>query len=193
MEHQVRLHAKWLMIFVLFTSCFSSTESRVTWYNEKDVQLQNVAGVYKMNDEPLSGIIYRLAENHKDTVAVASFVNGLEDGVWRSYYSNGQLKERRSFNEGKKTGVYEGWWPKGKWRSLYHFENDEYEGSCKDWNDKGQLTSNMNYSRGHEDGLQQQFYETGKVKANYVMISGRRYGLLGTKNCVNVSDSVFKR
>jgi antitoxin component YwqK of YwqJK toxin-antitoxin module len=51
----------------------------------------------------------------------------------------------------------------------------------------------MTYRKGYEDGLQQQFYESGKVKANYMMLDGRRYGMLGTKNCVNVSDSIFKK
>lgn len=50
----------------------------------------------------------------------------------------------------------------------------------------------MNYKKGFEEGSQKMFYDNGKVKVNYIMINGRRYGLLGTKNCVNVSDSVFK-
>lgn len=194
MEHQVRLHVKWLMVVFLFAACHSkTTEPKENWYNEADIQLQNIGGVYKVNETPFSGIVYKLAENKKDTVAVASFVNGLEDGEWRSYYSNSQMKEKRYFSKGKKVGVYEGWWANGKQRLLYHFKDGEYEGNCKDWTDKGLLISSMNYKSGHEDGLQQQFYETGKVKANYIMIDGRRYGLLGTKNCVNVSDSIFKR
>ena len=193
MERQVRLHVKWLMIAILFVSCFrEEAGSELRWYNEADIQLQNLAGVYKSEGKPFSGIVYSLSDN-KDTVAVASFVNGLEDGAWRSYYSNGQLKEKRYFTKGKKTGLLEGWWPNGKQRLLYHFDNGEYEGNCRDWNEKGLLMNNMNYKEGYEVGLQQQFYETGKVKANYMMIDGRRYGLLGTKNCVNVSDSVFKK
>lgn len=193
MEHQVRLHVKWLMIVVLFTSCFRGTDPAVKWYNDSDIQLQNIGGVYKMNGEPVSGIVYKLAENKKDTVAVASFENGLEDGEWRSYYSNGQIREKRYYSKGKKTGLFEGWWSSGVKRLEYHFEDGEYEGNCRDWNDKHLLVSSMNYTKGYENGLQQQFYETGKVKANYMMIGGRRYGLLGTKNCVNVSDSIFKK
>jgi antitoxin component YwqK of YwqJK toxin-antitoxin module len=51
----------------------------------------------------------------------------------------------------------------------------------------------MHYKKGYEEGLQQFYYDNGKVKANYFMKAGRRYGLLGTKNCVNVSDSIFKK
>ena len=35
------------------------------------------------------------------------------------------------------------------------------------------------------------FYNNGKVRSNYLVINGKRYGLLGTKNCVNVKDSIF--
>jgi antitoxin component YwqK of YwqJK toxin-antitoxin module len=194
MERREQLPVKWLMLIVLFAACFSNghpgAESK--WYNEASIHLQNVKGIYKQNDSPFTGIVYSLAET-KDTIAVGSFLNGMENGEWRKYYSNRQLMERRYYSNGKKTGVYEGWWANGKKRLLYHFKNGEYEGNCIDWSDKGSLVSSMNYVNGYESGLQQQFYENGKVKANYMMLDGRRYGLLGTKNCVNVSDSVFKK
>jgi len=73
----------------------------------------------------------------------------------------------------------------------YQFEDDEYEGTCREWNESGRLITEMNYHRGYESGSQKVWYDNGKIKSNYVMESGRRYGLLGTKNCVNVSDSIF--
>jgi antitoxin component YwqK of YwqJK toxin-antitoxin module len=193
MERPARLHVKWLVVAILLASCSGKSFTEMKWYDETGIRLQNNAGVYQVNGQPFSGIVYKLNKNGKDTVAVASFVNGREDGAWRSYYGNGQSKEKRYFSKGKKTGVLEGWWPNGKKRLLYHFKDGEYEGNCRDWNDKGLLVSNMNYKKGYEAGLQQQFYESGKVKANYMMLDGRRYGLLGTKNCVNVSDSIFKK
>jgi antitoxin component YwqK of YwqJK toxin-antitoxin module len=180
---------------MLFAACFSDqySEQKHKWYNEASIQLQNENEVYKLNGRPFSGMIFSLAANKKDTLAVGSFLNGKEDGEWRRFYANGQISERRDYSNGVKIGVYMGWWPDGTKRLLYHFMDGEYEGNCSDWNDKGTLVSSMNYARGYETGLQQQFYENGKVKANYMMIDGRRYGLLGTKNCVNVSDSVFTK
>jgi antitoxin component YwqK of YwqJK toxin-antitoxin module len=193
MERPARLHVKWLVAAALFASCSGKRLPEIKWYDESSIYLQDNAGVYQVDGKAFSGIVYSLNESGKDTVAVASFVNGLGDGEWRSYYSNGQLKEKRYFTKGKKEGVLEGWWANGQKRLLYHFKDGEYEGNCRDWNDKGLLVSNMTYRKGYEDGLQQQFYESGKVKANYMMLDGRRYGMLGTKNCVNVSDSIFKK
>lgn len=69
--------------------------------------------------------------------------------------------------------------------------NDEYTGDFKEWIASGLLIKHFHYKNGQEDGSQQLFYENGKIKANYVIINGKRYGLLGTKNCKNVSDSIF--
>ena len=47
----------------------------------------------------------------------------------------------------------------------------------------------MNYYNGKEQGSQKVWYNNGKIKSNYVVKDGRRYGLLGTKNCTNVKDT----
>jgi len=82
------------------------------------------------------------------------------------------------------------WWEDGQLQSSFLFKDDEYEGECSEWNDKGILIRRMHYARGHESGAQQQWYDDGSIRSNYVIIKGRRFGLLGTKNCVNVSDSL---
>lgn len=178
---------------VVLCGCFGAAKrSSLKAFNEENLHLQNIAGVAMENDQPFTGVVYSLLPNRKDTSIVMCFVDGKEDGEWRKYFSNGQLMERRHFADGKKVGTYAAWWPNGTQRLLYHFENGEYEGACKDWNEEGLLIAEMNYKAGHEEGPQKQFYNNGKVRANYIIKDGRRYGLLGTKNCVNVSDSIFK-
>ncbi len=121
-----------------------------------------------------------------------NFVNNLTWAEWKKYYEGGKIKETRRFSLGKKTGDYIAWWPNGSKQLHYFFIDDEYEGNCKEWNEKGLLTKDMNYKKSKEEGLQRWWYDNGKIKANYFIKGGRRYGLLGTKNCINVSDSIFK-
>ena len=52
-----------------------------------------------------------------------------------------------------------------------------------------QIIKSFNYVNGYENGSQKLWFNNGEVKSNYVIKNNRRYGLLGTKNCVNVSDS----
>jgi antitoxin component YwqK of YwqJK toxin-antitoxin module len=193
MELRELLPNRLLLFLILILGACSSEQASKAWYNEVEIKLMNNNGTFFLHDQLFTGVVYSLADNKKDTIVVGEFLNGKEDGEWRKYYSNRQLMERRYYSAGKKVGVYTGWWANGKQRLLYYFRDGEYEGNCKDWDNNGALVSSMNYKNGYESGLQQQFYANGKIKANYMMIEGRRYGLLGTKNCVNVSDSVFKK
>jgi len=127
-----------------------------------------------------------------DTAEIRSYRDGLENGAWKQFYPSNKLKELRYFENGRKVGIYLGWWENGNRKLVYHFKDDEYEGDCSEWNEDGLLVKVMHYKRGHEEGRQQLWYDNGKVRANYMIINGRRYGLLGTKNCTNVSDSIFK-
>lgn len=84
------------------------------------------------------------------------------------------------------------WWENGNKQLHYFFEADEYTGTCREWNENGLLVKQIHYLSGHEERAQQWWYDNGKIKANYIIKDGRRFGLLGTKNCINVSDSIFK-
>ncbi|MCX6338150.1 MAG: toxin-antitoxin system YwqK family antitoxin, partial [Bacteroidetes bacterium] len=66
-----------------------------------------------------------------------------------------------------------------------------YEGELSEWTFDGKLIHLAHYIDGQEEGSQKLWYDNGKIRANYVIIKGKRYGLLGTKNCKNVSDSIF--
>lgn len=157
-----------------------------------DKNLNRKNGIVYLNETLLTGKIYSLYPNTKDTAEITAYKEGKENGIWKKFYENGLLKEKREFTNGMKTGEYLAWWENGKQQVHYFFKQDEYDGTCRDWNQAGLLVKQMNYKMGHEEGSQQWWYDNGKIKANYVITDGRRYGLLGTKNCINVSDSVFK-
>ena len=142
------------------------------------------------NNKKFSGITFQLFSSG-DTFYIKPFLNGLEEGVLKKWYPNKQLAEERLYISGKKEGIHKGWWENGKPKFEFAVSNDEYTGNFKEWLNNGMLIKHFHYKNGQEDGSQQLFYENGKIKANYVIFNGKRYGLLGTKNCKNVSDSIF--
>jgi len=150
-------------------------------------------GLVYHNNILFTGYMYRLYPDSKDTMEVLGYREGKEHGIWRRFYQGNKLHEKREFAEGKKVGNLEKWWENGKKQMHYVFVNDEYEGFCREWNREGRLIREMNYQQGHEEGVQRWWYDNGKIKANYIIKNGRRFGLLGTKNCINVSDSIFKK
>lgn len=201
MAQQAQLLNKLWIVIVGFIAC-NAKEPAMTrttnlvvpnnWVNYTDGALNNLNGVMYYQSSPFSGKLYALYSNNLDTAFVHSYFSGKEEGEWRSFYEDGQMKELRFFSNGKKTGRYLVWWPNGKPFMQYQLENDEYQGTCKEWNEKGLMVKQMNYQQGHEVGSQKWWYDNGKIKANYIIQDGRRFGLLGTKNCINVTDSIFK-
>ncbi|MHA8087012.1 toxin-antitoxin system YwqK family antitoxin [Aquirufa sp. Wall-65K1] len=160
----------------------NATQAKTAW----------VSGRMNVNQQVYTGAIFQIFPNTRDTASIEHYVNGLEDGIWRKYYPSGQLFEIRTYDHGKKTGTYEAWWENGKRMRVFEFENDEYQGLCREWNSEGQLIREMHYDKGHEQGAQKMFYDNGKIRSNYLVLEGRRYGLLGTKNCRNISEKVFR-
>ena len=106
-------------------------------------------------------------------------------------YPNGQLMEYREFRNNMKNGKQIAYWYNGNKRFEYIAKNDVSEGELKEWDFNGKLFHLAHYKNGQEEGVQKLWYENGKIRANYIILHGRRYGLLGTKNCKNVSDSIF--
>ncbi len=161
---------------------------------DKSVQTINYkSGLLIINNHPFTGTLYTLFPGTSDTATLENYQQGKEDGEWKKFYASKKIKETRYFKQGQKIGEYRVWWENGKQQLDYFFDKDEYQGTCQEWNEKGFLNKRMHYVKGHEQGREQWWYDNGKVKANYIILAGRRYGLLGTKNCINVSDSVFKK
>ncbi len=156
-----------------------------------NLQLSYSQDTLLLNTKKFSGWLYQTHES--DTVLLESYINGLKEGYSKKWYSNKQLAEERLYIAGRKEGTHYAWWPNGNKQYLFTIRNDEYQGEFSEWNSEGSLIKLFHYKNGHEEGSQQLWYDNGKTRANYVIANGRRYGLLGTKNCTNVSDSVFKK
>jgi antitoxin component YwqK of YwqJK toxin-antitoxin module len=199
MAHRAQQHCKIIVLFfcILFTGCNSATVQQdqpaaLLLINTADSGISNSNGTVYFNNQLFSGVLYTLYAATKDTAAKASYLKGKEHGEWHKFYPNGKLQEQRFFNNGKKTGVFITWWPSGNKQTHCTLLNDEFEGTSQEWTDKGVLVKEMNYHNGHEEGWQRWWHDNGKVRSNYIIKEGRRYGLLGTKHCINVSDSIFK-
>lgn len=159
-------------------------------------RLKSAAGISVKNDvvflgnKKYSGFLLELSPT-QDTLSTEGYLNGLLSGVCKKWYPDKQLKEERWYVDGKKNGRQVAYWENGNKRFEFTAKNDAYEGELKEWSVDGRLFHLANYVNGQEEGAQKMWYNNGKIRANYVIIKGKRYGLLGTKNCKNVSDSVF--
>jgi antitoxin component YwqK of YwqJK toxin-antitoxin module len=142
-------------------------------------------------NEQFSGFMYELTSNKKDTMLLEGYINGKLNGICKKWFPNKRLMEERLYNNGKKNGKQIAYWANGNKRFEFFAKNDAYEGELKEWTFDGKLFHIAHFKDGQEEGAQKMWYDNGKIRANYVIIQGKRYGLLGTKNCKNVSDSIF--
>jgi antitoxin component YwqK of YwqJK toxin-antitoxin module len=159
--------------------------------NRQSAYVKTTKGITYVDAKVFNGVLVALSKTG-DTLSRESFLNGREHGLWKKFYENGQPMETRSFAHGKKVGKYLAWWPNGNQKLEYHFSAGEYHGILREWDVDGHLIRVATYENGYEAGAQKVWYPNGKIRSNYVVINGRRFGLLGTKNCVNASDSVFR-
>ncbi len=190
MEHQgLSRNSVILILLILSVSCTSAKKERLV--NLDTENIRHINGKCSVNDTLFSGTLYRLYPESADTVLTQQYINGKRHGMWRKYYKDGRIKEQRFFKNGKKEGKLMVWWPNGRAKLIYNFRNDVYEGTNRAWNRDGLLIKEMNYEDGHEKGEQKVWYDNGKIKSNYIIKEGRRYGLLGTKNCISVTDSLY--
>jgi antitoxin component YwqK of YwqJK toxin-antitoxin module len=157
-----------------------------------DISFTTVQDTLFYNGAKFTGLAFQLTATG-DSLLSSPYENGLREGFTKKWYGNGEVVELRNYHLGQKHGPQNGWWPSGQKKYEFTASADHYEGSYKEWNQQGLLIKHFHYADGQESGAQQLWYDDGTTRANYVIKDGRRYGLLGTKNCKNVSDSVFRR
>lgn len=190
-----------IFIFFLVCSCKGSEPKEVSGFEKVEIPktflLKSSINIAKSNDttfvdnKKYSGFLYQLYPNHQDTIFIEGYSDGLLSGTLIRWYENRQVMEQRTYQRGRKHGKQVSFWENGNKRFEFIAENDVYVGELKEWNNDARLVHLANFVNGQEEGTQQMWYDNGKIKANYVIIKGKRYGLLGTKNCRNVSDSLF--
>jgi antitoxin component YwqK of YwqJK toxin-antitoxin module len=189
-----------LVLLILVCSCSNNKQQRVSDKQEQRVYkyVQNTSPYFLVtNDvvtfkgENFTGCMYALDSLTKDTLYIAEYSDGLLHGRSKKWYAGKQLMEERFFSRGRKNGKQTSYWQNGNKRFEFVAKDDAYEGELKEWSIDGNLIHLANFKKGQEEGTQKLWYDNGKIRANYVMLQGKRYGLLGTKNCRNVSDSIF--
>ena len=178
-----------LVLIVFFFSCKKNTIN-LHKYDIDKIALVSISGESFFNQLKFSGIVYRVYPNN-DTLVIGKYLHGKKDGAWKNFYKNGKLKEFRNYKNGVKNGKHFGFYQNGDKQFEYDLKDNEYNGLKKVWNKNGLLIQEMNFKMGYENGSQKIWYDNGSIKSNYYVKNGRRFGLLGTKNCVNVQDSIM--
>jgi antitoxin component YwqK of YwqJK toxin-antitoxin module len=189
-----------IVVLLLICSCSQNKSKEAILVNhvvpkkyisESSLSITTKSDTVFVNNKKFTGYLFQLQDNTNDTMIIKGFYKGLQSGVSKKWYAANKLMEERYYFDGKKNGKQIAFWEDGHKKFEFIAVNDAYEGEMKEWNADGKLIHLANYKNGQEEGTQKLWYDNGKIRANYVIKNGKRYGLLGTKNCINVSDSIF--
>ncbi|WP_164974328.1 toxin-antitoxin system YwqK family antitoxin [Filimonas effusa] len=74
-----------------------------TFYNEDG----NVRSECLYYNDSLCGQSIAYFKASGDTLSIGSYINGSEDGEWRSFYGNNILARKAYYNKGEKIGIWE--------------------------------------------------------------------------------------
>ncbi|MBU3011417.1 hypothetical protein KO506_08385 [Polaribacter vadi] len=172
-----------------FTEIINIPKDTIDFKNP-NVSLTN--GIYYLNDKKYSGIIYKEQKGFK-VKTYSSVFNGKLNGIYRSFYANGNPFEIRSYKENVSVGNHFGYWKDSKkLKFSYNYQNNKKEGFQKSWYSNGNIAFIYNYKNDKQDGFQKAWRLNGSLYRNFQVKNGIRYGLQRSKSCYEVENEEIK-
>jgi antitoxin component YwqK of YwqJK toxin-antitoxin module len=178
------------VVVFLLMSC-SGVNTNKSFISRQSLLISEKEEVIYFKNKAFNGILFEMYPNQKDTFSTVTYEDGLMNGISKKWFPSHRMMEYREYQKGKKNGKQIAFWENGFKRFEYDAKNDVIDGIFREWTANGKLFHFATYVDGREEGVQKMWYDNGKIRANYIVLNGRRYGLLGTKNCKNVSDRIF--
>jgi len=100
--------------------------------------------------------------------------NGIKQGEYASYYPDGALSMRCSFQDGLVEGVCEIYHKNKQLYAKYVYHNGYFEGRYEQYYEDGKLAVLCHYKKGQLDGLCQLFSGDGRLSEQVVYRMGEK-------------------
>ena len=84
-----------ISLLILLIGCSTSQKE----YDINNITERNGVYVKKFSDEKVNGKVFQMVDDMK--VPLGKMKNGKKDGLWTSWYENGQKKEEVTFKDGE--------------------------------------------------------------------------------------------
>ena len=119
---------------------------------------------------------------------VNQVINGKREGLWRCWYSNGQLYIEGYYFNDRRDGLWRCWFENGQlWEEGYYF-NGKKDGLWRWWHDNGQLCENDCYVNGKQEGLYRRWHKNGQLSIEGHYIDGFKHGKWKEGGCLMLSE-----
>lgn len=108
-----------------------------------------------------------------------SYIDNKQEGIWKAYYKNGNIKSEITYINGEKKGYAKIYYENGKIAEEGTWLVDKWVGSYKSYYSNGKLSYLWNFNEhGSRCGYQKYFYENGKIKIEGEWEDGQETGVI---------------
>ncbi|MBL7953481.1 MAG: hypothetical protein JNJ91_00480 [Flavobacteriales bacterium] len=103
----------------------------------------------------------------------ADIRRGREEGLWKEWWENGQLKRTVAYDNGQMTGPCSEWYANGQKRFETNYvlasgRDEMMDGMTREWHENGQLMTEGVYVKGMRDGLWKEYYGSGTLRSEII-------------------------
>ena len=98
------------------------------------------------------------------------------NGLWTSWYENGQKRYERTYKDGKKDGISTWWYENGQKEREATYKDGERDGLWTRWYENGQKDYESTWKDGKKDGLYTAWYSNGQKSEEGTYKAGKRVG-----------------
>jgi len=139
-------------------------------------QLEKVDSLLHYDGNPYTGEAFFINKDTQSPMVMRSYVAGTQEGLWRTWHSNGRLYKEGSVKAGKEDGRYLEYHESGILRYEYFYDLGKKTGRWRSWYESGSIYTERNFKDGQlhgrlvhydEDGvaLVTEDYEKGRIIA----------------------------
>lgn len=119
--------------------------------------------LFYFKGEPYTGEAFFLNKNDGRPMVLRSYVDGKQEGLWRTWHSNGRLHKEGELKNGKEHGRYLEYYDSGILRYEYFYDLGKKTGLWRSWYKDGDIYTERNFKEDVLDGRLVQYSEDGEV------------------------------
>ena len=126
---------------------------------------------------------YWIVKDNESVIEEGNYLNDKKNGLWKSYFTNGNLKSEITYEQGVAKGNANHYYKDGTLRESGNWQVDHWEGGYKYYYESGQLSYDWFYNEnGKRQGEQRYFHANGKKMYEGNWQDGKTEGVLKVYN-----------
>lgn len=129
-----------LFIVALFAFCIESTAQEQLLVRKSEISIRNGRAYYQ--GYTFTGIMLADGAGVKK---IGEYVDGLKNGTFKEYFSNGSIKTEENYIYGVPDGRFNEWYQNGKQKEEVYYTEGNLTGKMTKWDDSGFIISVCDY------------------------------------------------